>query len=167
MVFITCTAIAAGSNIDPKRKSLPWTIDSQTQPWENHEMQHTLVRSRRKARRWTWKASSAGEKASMFPCAEGISLQWSGRGECEREIRIKARLQVSGPSSRAPLPLNRWEAASEGHLDRRAGRLHSIIKWKIMGGVRLIKHFWAFTKGWGPPFSRDNALGQNGLQLSR
>lgn len=43
-------------------------------------------------------------------------------------LRTKGRFQVSGLPSRAPLPPNGWEAASEGHLDAGAGRLHGVIK---------------------------------------
>lgn len=76
MLFITCTAAAAGSKMDLKRKILPWATDNQTQRYEKAMKRSTLRRSKRKAQGWTWKAPSAGENMPMLPHAERITQNW-------------------------------------------------------------------------------------------
>lgn len=154
MLFITCTAAAAGSKMDLKRKILPWATDNQTQRYEKTMKRSNLLgEAKGKLRDEPEKHHQLGRTCPCFPMLKEL-------------LRIEGRFKVSGLPSRAPLPPDGWEAASEGHLDARAGRLRRITKWKIMEGVRLIKHFWAFKKVWGSPFSRGNALGQSRRHLS-
>lgn len=119
------------------QRSLPRATYSQTPRQEKTvRCSHLVCEAEEKLRDEPESTVSWGERAHASLCRGN---RCAG-GECSREIGAGAGLQVSGLLSRAPLPPKGWEAGPEAHLDGSAGSLHSTIKGKTMGRVRLTKH---------------------------